>query len=157
MKPEIKNVFISHVHCDDDGIQKLKELTEKHGLIVRDSSITVDRPNGATDPDYIKRAILAPQIQWASTLVVYISPQTKNSDYVNWEIEYAHKNNKRIVGVWSPNAGACEIPEALNRYGDALVSWIGEDVVAAIVGDCDYWCDRDGQRRSAREAKQANA
>src|ERR1043166_7956512 len=101
MADEIKNIFISHIHEDDDGLTKLKELANKHGLAVRDASINSANPNNAKSPEYIKNDILAPGINWAGTLVVYITPDTKDSEYVNWEIEYAHKANKRIVGVWA--------------------------------------------------------
>ena len=85
MIEEIKNVFISHVHEDDAGLRKMKELIAKGGLTVCDSSINSTKPNEAKDPDYIKTQILAPQIQWASTVLVYITPKTKESEWVNWE------------------------------------------------------------------------
>jgi Thoeris protein ThsB, TIR-like domain len=75
MADDIKNVFISHVHEDDAGLADLKALIAKGGLTVRDSSINSSNPNEAKDPDYIKSQILAPQIQWASTLLVYMTPQ----------------------------------------------------------------------------------
>jgi hypothetical protein len=81
MAEDIKDVFISHIHEDDDGLVKLKELVAKSGLTVRDASINSTNPNNATDPDYIKAQILAPQIQRASSLVVYITPDTKNSEW----------------------------------------------------------------------------
>src|SRR2546427_6290129 len=84
---DVMNVFISHVHEDDGGLEKLTNLIEKGGLSVRDASINSSNPNEAQSPDYIKSQILAPRIQWASTLLVYITPKTKDSDYVNWEIE----------------------------------------------------------------------
>ena len=39
--------------------------------------------------------ILAPQIDWAGTFIVYITPKTKGSAWVDWEIEYAAKQGKR--------------------------------------------------------------
>ena len=103
MTDEIRNVFISHLHEDDEGLDRLKALVDGKGLSLRDSSITDEQPNAANDPDYIKSAILAPRIRWASVLVVYVSPQTKSSEWVNWEIEYAQKNrqaNRRSLGAW---------------------------------------------------------
>src|SRR5580692_13114833 len=97
MADEIKNVFISHVHEDDDGLADLKELIGKGGLTVRDASINSSNPNDAKDPVYIKSEILAPQIQWASTLLVYITPETKDSEWVNWEIGYAAKVDRKSV------------------------------------------------------------
>ena len=110
MGDDIKNVFISHVHEDDEGLADLKELIAKGGLTVRDSSINSSNPNDAKDPDYIKSQILAPQIQWASTLLVYITPETKDSEWVNWEIEYAEKAGKRIVGIYARGANDCDVP-----------------------------------------------
>lgn len=150
MVDEIKNVFISHIHEDDEGLGDLKDLVAKHGLEVRDSSVTSEKPNAAKDPDYIKQNILAPQIEWASTLVVYVSQDTKDSEWVNWEIEYAHKLGKRIVGVWERGDNECEVPEALDQYGDALVGWNGESIVDAISGKSDEWHDRGGQLRDDR-------
>ena len=62
---ETKNIFISHVHEDDDGLGKLKDLVASKGMDVRDSSIHTGKFNEATDPSYIKTQILAPAINWA--------------------------------------------------------------------------------------------
>ncbi len=100
MQQDLRNVFISHIHEDDDGLHTLKDLVAKRGMICRDGSITTGKFNSVSNEDYIKYLILAPRIKWASVLVVCISPETKDSDWVNWEIEYAQKEGKRIVGVW---------------------------------------------------------
>jgi hypothetical protein len=150
MADEIKNIFISHIHEDDTGLGELKELLVKHGLDVRDSSITSEKPNDAKDPDYIMRDILAPRIEWASVLVVYVSPDTKDSEWVNREIEYANKLGKRIVGVWEHGESECEVPEALDRYGDALVGWHGESIVDAIIGKSNDWYEHNGGKRPSR-------
>lgn len=131
---DVKNVFISHVHEDDAGLQKLKDLLAKKGMKVRDSSVHTGKFNDAKSPEYIKSGILAPLIQWAGTFICYVSPQTKNSDWVNWEIEYAAKQGKRIVGVWEHGDKGCELPSALEEYADAIVGWNGDSIVDAING-----------------------
>ena len=144
MSEEMRNVFVSHIHADDEGIDRIKAILGTQGMNVRNGSITSERPNSATSDDYIKYQILTPRIEWASILVVYISPETKDSKWVNWEIECAHKLGKRIVGVWEYGAKDCEIPEALTRYGDAVVGWNGESIVDAINGESDDWRRPDG-------------
>jgi len=151
MPTEIKNIFISHVHEDDDGLQKTKDLLGKHGMEVRDGSINSDKPNNATSPDYIKSGIIKPRIEWASTLLVYVTPETKNSDWVNWEIECAAKMDKNIVGVWANGEKDCEIPEALKDYGDAMVAWNGEKIIDAINGNCHDWEYPTGDPIPARD------
>ena len=150
MKEPIRNVFISHKHEDDDGLRKLKNLVREHGMTWRDYSVTADNPNNAHNEDYIKWQILAPRIRQASCLVVYISERAKNSEWVNWEIEYAQQQGKRIVGVWAWGDCDCDIPEALEDYSDALVGWNGENVVAAIEGTSDESYQRDGAQTGYR-------
>lgn len=137
-----KNVFISHVHEDDDLLPKLKDLVARSGMEVRDGSISSDKPNEATSEEYIKQQILAPRIQWASTLVVVITKDTADSWWVNWEIDYAVKERKNVVGVFAPGATNADIPAALERCGDAaIVGWQGERVVDAINGKIQAWDD----------------
>ncbi|HHX4895443.1 TIR domain-containing protein [Acinetobacter baumannii] len=138
-----KNVFISHVHKDDHGLQKLKDLLGPKGLECRDSSIHTGKFNDATDENYIKTQILAPAIKWAGVFICYITPETKDSKWVNWEIEYAAKQGKRIVGVWEHGQKDCEIPQALSECGDALVGWNGDSIIDAING-LDKWEKPDG-------------
>jgi ribonuclease BN (tRNA processing enzyme) len=150
MADEIKNVFISHVHEDDAGLAALKELVAKGGLTVRDSSINSSKPNEAKDPDYIKSQVLAPQIQWASTVLVYITPKTRESEWVNWEIEYAEKLGKRVVGVYAHGANDCDIPEALEKYADDVRGWQSDGIVDAILGKTNEWHRPTGELRDLR-------
>jgi hypothetical protein len=149
---DIKNVFISHVHEDDAGLQKLKDLLHPKGMQIRDASIHKGKFNNAKDPDYIKSGLLAPLIDWAGTFICYVSPLTKQSPWVNWEIEYAAKLGKRIVGVWQHGDNECDIPDALKEYADAMVGWNGEAIIDAINGK-DGWQKPDGSLGDPVELK----
>ncbi len=150
MADETKNIFISHIHEDDEGLGKLKSLLKDNGMTPRDYSINADNPNNAHSESYIKSEILAPRIRQSSTLAVYISPETKSSSWVDWEIEYAHKQENRIVGVWAHGEAGCEVPEALNNYADAVVGWTGNRIIDAINGKIDGWENSDGTKREPR-------
>jgi hypothetical protein len=150
MSDDVKNVFISHIHEDDALVPELKDLLARNGLEVRDGSITSSKENEASDPEYIKSQILAPRIQWASTLLVLISPDTHTHWWVDWEIEYAVRHGKRIVGVWDRGAKDCDLPASLERYGDAVVGWQADGIIDAINGDSDNWYTADGSEREAR-------
>lgn len=153
MSDETKNVFISHVHEDDAGLKKLKELLEKNGIVIRDYSVNSDNPNNAHSEEYIKSNILSPRIKACSATVVYISPDTKNSEYVNWEVEYANQEGKRIVGVWALGEKGCEVPKAVTDYADAVVGWQGDEIVDAINGKIDGWRNPDGTPSAPRDIK----
>lgn len=53
---------------------------------------------------------------------------------MNWEIEYASKHEKTIVGVWERGSRGCELPEALEEHYDAIVGWHSENIIDAING-----------------------
>ncbi|MDF1595152.1 MAG: TIR domain-containing protein [Acidimicrobiia bacterium] len=131
---EAHNVFISHRHEDDARVADFKELLDGKGVQIRDASITSDNPNEARDPDYIKTQILAPGIRWAGKVVVLITPDTKNHDWVDWEVEYANQLDKPIIGVWAPGSAGCEVPEPLERYADAIVGWNSDSILDAFDG-----------------------
>ncbi|KKW77438.1 hypothetical protein AAV96_12265 [Acinetobacter sp. AG1] len=130
-----KNIFISHVHEDDDGLKKTKDLMKTKGFDIRDFSINSNKPNSAKAEDYIKYQILAPRIRQCSILMVYITPKTKGSHWVNWEIEYAQKLGIRIVGVWAHGHQGCDVPEQLENYADAIVGWNSDCLVKAVNGE----------------------
>jgi hypothetical protein len=109
---------------------------------VRDGSINSDKPNEAQNEEYIKSEILAPRIEWASTLVVLITHATAESWWVNWEIEYAVKEDKNVIGVFAQAATDADVPESLRRLGDAaVVGWQGQRVIDAINGKIREWDD----------------
>jgi len=155
MNEKTRNCFISHIHEDDKDVQKLKELVERIGFSIRDSSIDSSKPNQAKDHDYIKGEILAPRIRWASVVAVVISPGTSESSWVDWEIEYAEKLGKRIVGIWAHGAQEADLPVALERYGDALVGWNAKAIVRALEGT-DEWQDPAGESRPPRTIEHYN-
>ena len=150
MADEIRNVFISHRHEDDAGLKDLKGLLGCHGMACRDYSITADNPNNAHSEQYIKSEILAPRIRQSGCLVVYVSDDTKRSKWVEWEIDYAQKQGKWIVGVWARGERDCELPAALQRHADAIVGWNGESIVDAINGKSRAWYNQDGSMHGYR-------
>ncbi len=149
---DTKNIFISHVHEDDALLPKLKDLISKAGMEVRDSSINSDKPNNANNPDYIKEKYLKPHIDWASSLVVLITHETAQSDWVNWEIKYAIEQGKNVVGVFAQGATDADIPEELAKHAAAIVGWQSERIVDAINGNISGWDDpATGGPRISRE------
>jgi len=144
MSGDLRNVFISHIHEDDHRLAPLKDLLGKHGCDVRDGSINGDKPNNARDPGYIMREILQPRIDWSSAIIVLVTPDTKDSEWVNKEIQYAHDQGKQIIGVWDHGHAGCELPANLDQYAHDMVPWRGEQIIDALEGRLDGWRDSDG-------------
>jgi hypothetical protein len=157
MADKIRNVFVSHVHEDDDRIGEMKDLLASKGFTMRDYSITNDKPNQAKSEDYIKNQILAPKIKACSTMVVIITPETASSKWVQWEIEYAHKNGIPIVGVFAHGDNGCPTPQGLDDYAKSIVGWNGENIIRAIESDIPLQDEKpDGSPAPMRRIVKAN-
>lgn len=132
MASQIRNVFISHKHGDDEALRDLKELLERHGIGWRDYSGAIDDPNHAYDEDYIKHYILAPRIRETGCLVVYVAGDARQSDWADWEIDYARQHGKRTVGVRVAGGPDRDFLNEIGRRLDAVVDWSGWKVISAI-------------------------
>lgn len=149
-----KNVFVSHIHEDDKKVGKLKELLKKQGYEISDYSVTKENSNNAHDDDYIKNQILKPRLDASSTLAVIVTPDTKGSKWVDWEIDYAVRHDKPIVAIWAHGHSKCDAPESLEDYADAFVSWDSDKIIDALQGG-GYEENCMGQPRPVRQVKSA--
>ena len=58
---EVKNVFVSHYHEDEDSIKAFKGLLND-SYCIKNYSVTSDKFNNAKNEDYIKYGYLKPLI-----------------------------------------------------------------------------------------------
>lgn len=148
-----KNVFISHHHKDDAGITAFCDLLAGKDYAIRNSSIRVKQSNTErlekklVSDDTIRRLIKM-KMAWAGTVVVLIGNDTHSRDWVNWEIEEANRQGKRIIGVFMQGTRDSDIPESLEKYGDGLVGWNSEKIIAGLEGEDVGWCNSGGESRS---------
>lgn len=146
---DVHNVFMPHRHEDDHHMQQLKANLEARGVVVRDASITSDKPNKAKSPEYIRSEILAPGIRNAGKVIVVVTPDTANHKWVDWEVSYAARfPDKKIIGVWAPGADGCPIPAELEKHGHDVVSWDIDKILESMNGKT-HWEAPDGTPRPA--------
>ena len=139
------NVFISHASEDEDYIDELREMLRPYDLDIANYSIDSSKPNEAENEEYIKN-LLRPRIDQAEVTVVLLSNNTVDRPWVDWEIEIAEKDGKRIVGVWLPGEAqeGHEPPEPLQNSAHAVVGWQGERIAGAITGEINNHEKSDG-------------
>lgn len=137
-------------------------MLRRNALEIRNSSIRAKPANaekirkGLIAEKTLKR-LLRMKISWASTVVVVIGKNTHTRPWVNWEIETAHRQGKRIVGVYEHGGTENDVPPALDKYRDAIVAWNSKNIIGAIEGLCDpqetpagsEMANRDGSRGCA--------
>jgi hypothetical protein len=139
-----RRIFAPHVHEDDEHVDKLRQLLNQSGREVDVSAIDSSSPNNARNPDYIMSEYIRPKVEWCEAIVVLISPNTQGSDWVDNEIELAKRLERRIIGVWIPGSEGCPIPEGLQDYANAIVSWNDDSILGAIDGNINNIADASG-------------
>lgn len=150
-----RHVFISHHHADDARVSGLTDMLRSNGYEIRNSSIRAKPANqrrldeGRVNDSAIRR-LLRMKMNWSSTVVVLIGKQTHARPWVDWEIRKAQQLGKRIVGVFERGGTENDVPDAFNRYGDALVAWNSESIIGAIEGTCSPFERPGGGERDAR-------
>ncbi|WP_113958226.1 TIR domain-containing protein [Roseimicrobium gellanilyticum] len=152
-KSNRKHVFISHHHADDEHVSKLTDLLTKRGNDIRNSSIRAKPANQrrldeGRVPDKVLKRLLRMKISWASTVVVLIGKETHSRPWVNWEVEQAHQQGKRIVGIYVRGGTEADVPENFEKYGSALVGWNTDRIIGAIDGTENEFQKPDGSSRT---------
>lgn len=144
MAKDLINVFVCHYHADEENIKKIKDLLGGD-FSIRNYSVTSDKYNNAKDKEYIK-SLLRPLINQTSICICLIGPNTRDSEWVNWEVDQAMKQGKRIIGVYLWGAKDSDIPKALEDAADAMVGWNHDTILAAINGH-NIFTNPDGTTR----------
>lgn len=150
---ERRHLFISHHHRDDSLVDKFTALLGAKGWDVRNSSIRAkpanqDRLDRGLVKDAVIERLLRMKISWASTVVVLIGAKTHTRPWVNWEIDQAHAQGKRIVGVFEQGGKDLDIPSSLEKYASAIVGWNAASIKNAVDKEDDSFENPDGSIRS---------
>ena len=148
-----RHLFISHHHKDDEQVSNLTKLLSNRGYDVRNSSVRMNPDNQKRMAenkvsDKVIERILRMKISWAGTTVVLIGKDTHSRPWVNWEIDKANEQGKRIVGVYLHGGTEADIPPSLEKYGDAIVNWNTDSIMDAIDGNNTFQTP-DGSPRPA--------
>jgi len=93
------------------------------------------------------------KISWAGTVVVLIGKETHSRPWVDWEIEQANKQGKRIVGVYVRGGTEADKPAALEKYASSIVGWNSESIMGAIDGTANPFQNPDGSPRESTHVR----
>jgi len=78
-----RRIFVPHVHEDDEHVDNLRQFLNRKGREADVSAIDSSSPNNAKNPDYIMSDYIRPKVEWCEAIVVLISPNTQESDWVD--------------------------------------------------------------------------
>ena len=121
---EKHNVFISHYSEDEPHLDRLRDRLHTMGCEVRNSSIEKKNYRKNKVEDATIAAEIRSHINWAGTFIVMIGEHTHERPWVNYEIRYAARQGKTIVGIYEYGCkDNVELPEAYKRYGGSPLGW----------------------------------
>lgn len=146
-----KHLFISHHHKDDAEVTKMTNLISSKGYDIRNSSVRMKpenqrRMDEKRVSDKVIQRTLRMKISWASTVVVLVGKDTHTRRWVNWEIDKAHQQGKRIIGVYLRGGTEADVPKSLEKYGSSIVGWNSDSIIGAIEGQNDFQNPDGGNR-----------
>lgn len=156
-----RHLFISHHSKDDAEINNLTKLLNSKGYDIRNSSIRLNKDNQRrmeekrVSEEAIRR-VLRMKISWAGTVVVLIGKDTHSRPWVNWEIDKANEQGKRIVGVYVRGGTEADIPPSLEKYASAIVSWNTDSIISAIDGNNSFQTPQGEGRANVNASNPTN-
>jgi hypothetical protein len=117
-RARLRNVFISF-HVDDEvhvGLLRSQAKNENYDLEFRDYSVK--------EPfDEKWKTNCKQRIAQTSVVVVMIGEHTAEREAVNWEIEEAYRQGKRVVGVRIYKDKNHEVPKAMRDNRAPILDW----------------------------------
>ena len=126
----IYNVFISHSWAHIDDLKNLRSLLYNRGYFnVEFEEATPDEPIDSENSEYIKRR-LREKIRNADVVLGIAGVYASYSDWMEWELDTALKNDIPIIGVIP--RGQERISQVVYLRSKEDVRWNTESIVAAI-------------------------
>lgn len=117
-----RNVFISFATEDIDTVNLLRAQAKNEKSDIEFNDHSVKEPYNSEQAEYIKRKITE-RISRASVTVVYVSPNTAQSDWVKWEVEKSLELGKRVIAVHSGSRFEGSPPSWLSNRNIEKMAW----------------------------------
>ena len=130
-EPQRRSVFISFASEDLDEVNLLRGQAKNEGSAFDLIDRSLQEPYDSDRAEYIKQGIRQ-RINQSSVTLVYLSSDTVNSKWVDWEIRESVRLGKGVIGVYKGNAPPERLPAALQEIKANIVPWTHEAIADAI-------------------------
>jgi len=126
-----RHVFISFAKEDVDEVNLLRAHAKNDKTDLQFDDHSVKEAYDSKNADYIKRQIRE-KIERASVTVVYLSSDSANSKWVDWEIQESLKMGKGVVGVHKGDKPPSVLPQSFKENKLKIVKWSHKELSRAI-------------------------
>lgn len=97
-----RNVFISFAHENLNEVNLLRGQAKSEKSPIEFNDWSVSEPYDSERAAYIKQRI-SDRISQSSVTVVYMTPESAGSNWVNWEINRSLELGKKVLAVYKGN------------------------------------------------------
>lgn len=125
------NVFISFASEDLNDVNMLRAQAKNENSDIEFNDWSLKKPFDSKDAEYIKRGIRE-RIRQCSVTVVYISDNTVNSKWVDWEIRETIAMGKGVVAMHKGDRPPTHLPKAVLDNKVPVVPWQQKALAKAI-------------------------
>ncbi|WP_198665257.1 TIR domain-containing protein [Paraburkholderia kururiensis] len=117
-----RNVFISFATEDMDEVNLLRAQAKNENSDIEFNDHSVREPYESERAEYIKRKI-AERIARSSVTVVYLSKDTAQSRWVEWEVKKSLELGKKVIAVHPGDSFKGSRPSWLDQHRIEVVPW----------------------------------
>lgn len=117
-----KNIFISFSMKDIDEVNLVRAHAKNENSDIEFNDRSVREPYNSERAEYI-RSRLKERINQSSTTVVYVSENTAESSWVDWEVKTSLELGKRVIAMYKGDAPPANAPSWMQNPNITKVAW----------------------------------
>jgi hypothetical protein len=117
-----RNIFISFAHEDIGDVNLLRAQAKNDNNDIEFNDRSVQEPYDSKRAEYIRER-LADRINQASTTVVYLSNDTAQSKWVEWEVSKSLELGKKVIAMHAGDRPPANLPSWIAQYQIKVVPW----------------------------------
>jgi hypothetical protein len=129
--PKKRSIFISFAGEDLNEVNLLRGQAKNENSDLEFIDRSLQKPFDSKDAEYIKRGIRE-RIRQSSITVCYLSENTAQSKWVDWEIRESIALGKGVIAMYKGDSPPAKIPSAIKEFKIKLVSWTHKRLSQAI-------------------------
>lgn len=116
------HAFLSFDHEDSREVDLLRGQAKNKGTDLEFDDYSLKEPINSSKADYVKRKIRE-KIKRCSTVLVYLTPKSARSRWVDWEIGEALRQGKKVVGVHKGSRPPSQLPPKIREHRCKVIPW----------------------------------
>jgi hypothetical protein len=130
-QPQRRNVFISFANEDLALVNFLRGQAKNENSNLDFIDRSLRDPYDSENVEYIRRGIRE-RIRQTSVTVCFITENTAQSKWVDWEIRESISLGKGVVAMYQGEKPPSRLPPAIREFGIKLVPWRQAELTAVI-------------------------